>query len=76
MIARMVERRVLQIVLSRLDQFPAAALLGPHQVGKTTLAEEIGAERESVYWFSPRFGGAGAKPRIETASGVQRLGGT
>ena len=45
----MIGRRTLQTVLRRLDQFPAVALLGPRQVGKTTLAEAVGAERESVY---------------------------
>lgn len=39
----------MQIVLSRLAQFPAVALLGPRQVGKTTLARTIGAQRESIY---------------------------
>lgn len=34
---------------ARLDQFPAVALLGPRQVGKTTLAEAIAAERPSLY---------------------------
>ena len=32
-----------------LDVFPAVAMLGPRQVGKTTLALEIGAERNAVY---------------------------
>ena len=45
----MIGRRTLQTVLRRLDQFPAVALLGPRQVGKTTLAEAVGVERESVY---------------------------
>ncbi len=61
MITRMIERRVLQTVLRRLDQFPAVALLGPRQVGKTTLAEAVGAERESVYLD------------LETQSGRERL---
>lgn len=32
-----------------MNQFPAVALLGPRQVGKTTLAEEISTKWESVY---------------------------
>ena len=40
---------MLQTILKRLDQFPAVALLGPRQVGKTTLAEAVGAQRESIY---------------------------
>lgn len=49
----MIERRLLRPVLDRLGQFPAVALLGPRQVGKTTLAEHIAADdrtdRHSVY---------------------------
>ena len=45
----MIPRHESQTVLARLDQFPAVALLGPRQVGKTTLAESIAEERPSVY---------------------------
>ncbi len=45
----MIERHRQQTVLDRLDQFPAVALLGPRQVGKTTLAGEIAEGRESIY---------------------------
>ena len=45
----MIPRQKLQLVCARLDQFPAVALLGPRQVGKTTLAELIAEERASVY---------------------------
>ena len=45
----MISRHKSQIVRARLDQFPAVALLGPRQVGKTTLAELIAEERPSVY---------------------------
>ena len=43
------ERHSLQTVSDRLNQFPAVALLGPRQVGKTTLARAIGTGRDSVY---------------------------
>ena len=46
---RMIERSLYQVVLDRLDQFPAVTLLGPRQVGKTTLAEYIASKRPSVY---------------------------
>lgn len=36
-------------VKQRLAQFPAVALLGPRQVGKTTLAKKLGAEVGSIY---------------------------
>ncbi|MGD9896841.1 MAG: ATP-binding protein [Candidatus Methylacidiphilaceae bacterium] len=45
----MIPRRKAAVLRARLDQFPAVALLGPRQVGKTTLAEEIAQERPSVY---------------------------
>jgi len=45
----MIERRIKVELAERLDQAPAVALLGPRQVGKTTLAREIGEERPSLY---------------------------
>ena len=48
-IARMIERGYYHTVLDRLDHFPAVALIGPRQVGKTTLALEIAQGRDSVY---------------------------
>ena len=40
MIARMITRQLRKTILERLELFPAVALLGPRQVGKTTLAKE------------------------------------
>ena len=45
----MIKRERYKTVLDRLALFPAVALIGPRQVGKTTLAEAIAADRESVY---------------------------
>ena len=45
----MIQRRLQQLTLERLGQFPAVALLGPRQAGKTTLAFEIARERPAVY---------------------------
>ncbi len=45
----MIPRQKSQLIRARLDQFPAVALLGPRQTGKTTLAELIAEERASVY---------------------------
>ena len=45
----MIARQKLRLLRARLDQFPAVALLGPRQVGKTTLAELVAEERASVY---------------------------
>ncbi len=45
----MIPRRVYDTVLRRLALFPAVILLGPRQVGKTTLSEEIASRCPSVY---------------------------
>ena len=45
----MIVRTIQSLVDARLDQVPAVALLGPRQVGKTTLAQEAGERRPSVY---------------------------
>lgn len=49
-IARMLLRRARIAVEARLAEAPAVALLGPRQVGKTTLALEIAETRPgSIY---------------------------
>ncbi len=45
----MIKRYIYQNVLRALDRQAAAALIGPRQVGKTTLALDIAAHREAVY---------------------------
>ena len=45
----MIKRKCHKTVLDHLALFPAVVLLGPRQVGKTTLAEGIADGRESVY---------------------------
>lgn len=45
----MVRRRLRREIRSELEHMPAVALLGPRQSGKTTLAQDIGRERASVY---------------------------
>jgi len=45
----MIERRIKSELVARLDESPAVALLGPRQVGKTTLAHEMADERPSIY---------------------------
>jgi predicted AAA+ superfamily ATPase len=49
MIAGMIERHIHVRLTEALDSAPAVALLGPRQVGKTTLALEIAAGRPSIY---------------------------
>jgi len=45
----MIERRLASILVKRLREVPAVVLLGPRQVGKTTLALEIGRKQEAIY---------------------------
>ena len=45
----MIKRHQLQTVINKLAQFPAVALLGPRQVGKTTLAKQVAATGNSVF---------------------------
>jgi hypothetical protein len=45
----MIPRNLFPLVLERLNQFPAVALLGPRQVGKTTLALQIAEQQQAVY---------------------------
>jgi len=49
-IARMIiDRRIADELKNLLEDSPAVALLGPRQVGKTTLAHELGEGRPSLY---------------------------
>jgi len=45
----MISRRKTLELIELIDSNPAVALLGPRQVGKTTLALEIGEQRPSIY---------------------------
>lgn len=45
----MIERRIARELVDRLDSAPAVALLGPRQVGKTTLARTVGEARDALY---------------------------
>lgn len=45
----MIQRRIKNRLHYLLEHYPAVCLLGPWQVGKTTLALEIAAQRPSVY---------------------------
>ena len=45
----MIRRRKALELIELIDSNPAVALLGPRQVGKTTLALEIGEQRPSIY---------------------------
>lgn len=45
----MIPRRKERALAEHLAAFPAVALLGPRQVGKTTLAERIAETRDSLY---------------------------
>ncbi len=45
----MIERRIKQQVTDTLERQAAVALIGPRQVGKTTLAQEIGEKSGALY---------------------------
>ena len=45
----MIERRIKQQVREALDLQAAVAVIGPRQVGKTTLAYEVAEERDALY---------------------------
>ncbi len=45
----MINRRIKQQVTDALERQAAVALIGPRQVGKTTLAREIGEKRGALY---------------------------
>lgn len=45
----MIERRIREQVREALDRQAAVALIGPRQVGKTTLAYELTGERDALY---------------------------
>jgi len=45
----MIERRIHDNLVEAINNNPAVALLGPRQVGKTTLAREVGNDRPSLY---------------------------
>lgn len=48
-IAMMIQRRLQRHLSDLLGEYPAVALLGPRQVGKTTLAHEVAGSMDSVY---------------------------
>jgi predicted AAA+ superfamily ATPase len=53
----MIERALAATLRARLAQFPGVVLLGPRQVGKTTLARAIAAERaDTVFLDLERLG--------------------
>ena len=45
----MIERSIYSTIFNRLAHFPAVVLLGPRQVGKTTLAKSIAQDFNSIY---------------------------
>lgn len=45
----MIPRRLITALTSALEEVPAVALLGPRQVGKTTLALKLAKKQPAVY---------------------------
>lgn len=48
----MIERKLQTIIDKRLHQEKAIIILGPRQVGKTTLVRELISQRDDVMWFN------------------------
>ena len=46
----MIQRRLFPQVLEALEEAPAVCLLGPRQVGKTTLALAVAEGHRAVSW--------------------------
>lgn len=68
-------RTLLAILRERLNEAPAVALLGPRQVGKTTLALELARERDALYLDleSEADRGRLAQPELYLAGHLSRL---
>ena len=49
--ARMIARNAKEEIRQLLEEYPAVGVLGPRQIGKTTLAEEIGSDIDSNYLY-------------------------
>lgn len=45
----MIERRIFSKLTGLMERFPAVVLVGPRQVGKTTLSKRCAREREGIY---------------------------
>ena len=45
----MIKRYIYNEIRDRLTQFPAVVLLGARQVGKTTLANQVSRDQNSIY---------------------------
>lgn len=45
----MIKRNLEALLLNKLERSPAIAILGPRQVGKTTLAKRLGMNRNGLY---------------------------
>ena len=71
----MIERRLTQILKERIQETPAVVLLGPRQVGKTTLALKILEELGGVYLDleSERDRAKLAEPELYLSEKLDRL---
>lgn len=73
----MIHREIKQTVLESLTRFPVVALLGPRQVGKTTLArglqQEIGSSAVYLDLERPSDLGRLSDPELYLSSHVERL---
>ena len=71
-----IERHAKRTILHSLAEAPAAVLLGPRQVGKTTLAQDIAAEVQDCLYLdleNPNDRGRLADPARYLADHADRL---
>ncbi len=71
----MLTRRLRPLLKSALEESPAVALLGPRQVGKTTLALQVAGSKSSLYLDLESEGGRAriAHPELFLAEHVDKL---
>lgn len=71
----MMSRRLFPVLEQRLTEAPAVVLLGPRQVGKTTLARALATTRDSLYLDleSPRDLARLAEPELYLPDHLDRL---
>jgi len=75
MIARMIEWYLISVLMQRLHEVSAVVLLGPRQVGKTTLALEVQGQQGAVYLDLESEGDRArlAEPELYLANKLDRL---
>ncbi len=72
----MIDRRLMDVLVQRLEEAPAVAMLGPRQAGKTTLALDLARQREGTVYLdleSDRDRAKLADPELYLAGHLDKL---